>query len=256
MTCGKYNWQLLLDCARRLTANGRSPFTRIDLIECVQKAHPETQRRSLDPVIQGMTVNLSGGPPSAAGTPFEQVGRGEFRLRGDAKPGPADTGSPSPEPSNAIDASRWWAWEGNVQHQIAQHLRVEGWAVLREADTARGERGVDLLAEKDSTQLAIEVKGYPETTYARGPRRGEPKPTSPSLQASHWLANALMTAMKLVGDEQYDRVAIGLPDMPRYRSLLRQLSVALVRLNVDVLLVTEGGDVEFVRAADVGTPPG
>lgn len=108
----------------------------------------------------------------------------------------------------------------------------------------------DLVAQRDGERIAIEVKGYPETTYARGERRGQPKPTAPTLQARHWLSNALMTAMLLVGDGEARRVAIGLPDMPRYRSLLKSLAEAMEKLEVSVFLVDEAGGVVALRPGD------
>lgn len=46
-------WKVLLGCARSLTARDVSPFTRVDLIQCVQRQRSEVGRSSLDPIIQG-----------------------------------------------------------------------------------------------------------------------------------------------------------------------------------------------------------
>src|SRR4051794_9097995 len=72
---------------------------------------------------------------------------------------------------------RPWYWEGHVQDTLAAHLIAQGWDVREAADTESKAPGIDLLATKDERWLAIEVKGYPNTTYDHGPKRGQPKPT-------------------------------------------------------------------------------
>jgi hypothetical protein len=123
VTCEKPNWSLLLDCARGLTARGESPFTRRQLIACVQKSHPDTERTSLDPIIQGMTINASGGPPNAGGTPFERVGRGLFVLR-ESRPPVARQAEgfvvvPPPPPSKAVPPTDTGRVQERVQALIA-----------------------------------------------------------------------------------------------------------------------------------------
>jgi hypothetical protein len=91
-------------------------------------------------------------------------------------------------------------------------------------------------------RLAVEVKGYPGTVYARGERAGQPKPTAPTTQARHWFAQALLTAV-LVGGSEEREVAIAFPDMPRFRDLITRSEWALRRLGVRVFLVGEGDEV-------------
>ena len=86
------------------------------------------------------------------------------------------------------DAAFGWNWEGNVQAAIARWLVSQGWSITQASNTAIKQQGIDLIAEKDSQRLLIEVKGFPGTTYAHGPKRGQPKPTQPTLQAKHWCA--------------------------------------------------------------------
>ena len=62
-----------------------------------------------------------------------------------------------------------WFWEGHVQARIRDHFVAQGWRVLRESDCLSRERGIDLLLERHGAQLAMEVKGFPSTTYGRGP---------------------------------------------------------------------------------------
>ena len=74
-------WRLVRNCAHELTAAGRTPFTRGDIVEGVQRVDPSVGRGSIDPVIQGVTDNLSGGAPGAVGKNIlHSVARGRFVL--------------------------------------------------------------------------------------------------------------------------------------------------------------------------------
>jgi hypothetical protein len=75
-------WRLVQRCAEVLTKNGQTPFTRGDLIECVQRIHPHYAENSINPIIQGVTDNLCGGAPGAVGKNIlHSVDRGLFVLR-------------------------------------------------------------------------------------------------------------------------------------------------------------------------------
>lgn len=136
-----------------------------------------------------------------------------------------------------------WAWKGNIQSRIAAHLAASGWSIIRVADTAQRERGVDIIARRDGHRHLVEVKGWPSRTYVRGERAGQPKPTQPTLQATHWFAEALTSLIRR-GTEPGVRLGIGLPDMPRYRTLVGEADWALNRLNITIYLVTAEGTVE------------
>jgi hypothetical protein len=146
------------------------------------------------------------------------------------------TGEPAPP-------ARDWFWEDRVQDAVARHLAGAGWTIERQADTSRRERGVDILARKRRQKLAVEVKGFPSTTYARGPKVGQPKPTAPTLQARHWFAEALLTSLLTKAAHADHEVALALPDMPRFRQLLEATSWALEHLYVGVYIVGEDGTV-------------
>jgi hypothetical protein len=136
-----------------------------------------------------------------------------------------------------------WFWEGNVQQAAVKYLRANGWFIEATADTASRARGVDILASKDGRRLAVEVKGFPATTYARGPKAGQPKPTAPTLQARHWFAEAVLTTLLTRARRTDHETAIALPDMPRFRELLHDVEWALDRLNIGVYLISEDGAV-------------
>jgi Holliday junction resolvase-like predicted endonuclease len=145
-------------------------------------------------------------------------------------------------PPSATSTAEEWTWEGNVQSRIVTHLAKTGWNIIAVANTAQRERGVDIIAERDGQRMLVEVKGWPSAMYARGERAGQPKPTQPTLQASHWFAE-LLTSLIRRGAEHGSRLAMGLPDMPRYRTLLGEAAWALERLDITVYLVTAEGAV-------------
>ena len=51
-----------------------------------------------------------------------------------------------------------------------QWLRTEGYNIVRSANTATKEHGIDVVAEKDGAAVGFEAKGYPSRSYA-DPRR-------------------------------------------------------------------------------------
>lgn len=139
-----------------------------------------------------------------------------------------------------------WSWEGNVQTALVAHLRAEGWDIRSAADTASRARGIDVLAAKDGRTLAIEVKGYPSTTYARGAQQGLPKKTNPTNQAPKWFSQALVKAITTTDGSGRPEVAVAFPDYPRFRGLIAKSEWALRRLGIGVYLVRDGGAVELL----------
>jgi hypothetical protein len=81
MPYNKPNWILLKECAEKLTREGKASFTRRHLIDCIHGKHPDRGEGSLNPMIQGMTVNRKGGAPGGIGkNVFYSIGRGVFEL--------------------------------------------------------------------------------------------------------------------------------------------------------------------------------
>jgi MarR family len=154
----------------------------------------------------------------------------------------ANVQSTAPPPTEPVDKD--WAWEGNVQSGVVTQLAATGWRIIAVADTARRQQGADIIAERDGTRLLVEVKGWPSTTYARGDRAGQPKPTQPTLQATHWFAEGLITLIRR-GADLSTRLALALPDMPRYRTLLAEAGWAIQRLEIIVYLVEADGAVRI-----------
>lgn len=148
-----------------------------------------------------------------------------------------------------------WFWEGNIQAALADHLQREGWTIKSQADTASREAGIDLTAERDSQRLAVEVKGFPSTVYARGERAGQPKPTQPANQARQWFSHALLSVMLMRHKQPAAAIALAFPDYPTYRSLIDRTERSLSMLGVGVFLVRDGGAVEVRMATQPMTPP-
>ena len=73
-------WKLIVECAQALTREGKNPFTRQDIIKCIQKHSPDIMPDTINPIIQGLTDNLQGGVPSAGGHMLHSVRRGQFSL--------------------------------------------------------------------------------------------------------------------------------------------------------------------------------
>jgi hypothetical protein len=161
------------------------------------------------------------------------------------------TGGVAPRADEPSD----WFWEGHVQARLRDHFVVQGWRLLRESNCLLRERGIDLLLERHGAQLAIEVKGFPSSTYGRGPLKGQPKPTQPTLQAKHWFAEALLAAIRILSKHPEYAVAVGFPDMPRYRSLIESTGHALTRLGLGVFLVQDGGPIVEVLAPTAPSEP-
>lgn len=146
-------------------------------------------------------------------------------------------------PTPVAGAAEEWAWEGSIQARVVTHLAGTGWNITAVANTALREHGVDIVAERDGQHLLIEVKGWPSTTYAKGERAGQPKPTQPTLQATHWFAEGLTTLIRR-GAEPEVRLGLALPDKPRYRNLLGEAGWAMKRLDITVYLATADGAVQ------------
>ncbi len=78
--------------------------------------------------------------------------------------------------------------------------------------------------------------GWPSTAYARGDRAGLPNP----IQPTHWFAEGLTTLIRCDA-ELSSKLALALPDKPRYRALLAETGLAIRRMEIIVYLVEADG---------------
>jgi hypothetical protein len=144
-----------------------------------------------------------------------------------------------------------WYWEGNVVVALARALAADGWTVRRTADTGRREQGVDLVAELGRRVLMVEVKGYPTTTYARGPKAGQPKPTLPANQARQWFSHALLECLLTRSKFPDAEIAMAFPQMETYLRLIERTRPSLVRLGFGVYVVASDGRSQVLVPPDV-----
>lgn len=176
---------------------------------------------------------------------FRMATEGELSAWRDSSAQPAVATKPhvAAERTPADDAAEWHT-EENVQRLLVDRLRSTGWTIIRTANTATGEHGVDVVAERHGATIGIEVKGYPSKTYARGPNKGLPKPTSPTNQAGHWFSHAILAAMKLRVAQPSWLSVMAFPDFPKYRRLYAQTSTPLAAAGIEVWLVSVDGTIE------------
>jgi Holliday junction resolvase-like predicted endonuclease len=138
-------------------------------------------------------------------------------------------------------AASEWHSEANIQSMVVTALATDGWSILSVANTATKEHGIDVIASRDGRSIGIEVKGFPSRAYANPARAGEQKRTSPSTQAGHWYAQAVLAAMRLRGKEPAWRSVIALPDFPRYRDLHSETVGSLEAAGIEVWWVDRTG---------------
>ena len=91
-------WELVLDAAKHLGARSGSSFKLAELVAAVQEMDPARQRGSIQPVVQGMTVNAGKGPQSPCGKVLVRVDHGYYALR-DGSEVVAPPRRPSAQPS-------------------------------------------------------------------------------------------------------------------------------------------------------------
>ena len=176
-----------------------------------------------------------------------RLGRGGRRATG-VEVRSATTATTSRAPSQAADLT--WAREASVQVSVVAWLESAGWTIERAADTAAREHGPDIVATSGSRRLAAEVKGYPQATYESGEKAGEPKKWHPAAQARTYFGNAVHTALVMRDGMPGAEIAIALPDLSGYRTLLGQVRASLADLKIRVFLVGPDGSVsELGRAS-------
>lgn len=242
----------LLSAAQSLTRRGLSPFSPAQLIaeaRANSSRYPDSTLRTH--IVSLMCVDS----PNHHGTQYEdlhRVARGQYRLHENAGAPPRNTPvrraasvsrERTSEPPPADDATTDWRWEGNVQAAVVRHLAGAGWSIRRVADTASRERGVDIEASRDGEYLLVEVKGYPSSTYVRGPKEGQAKTTGAPLQARTYFAGAILSGMLLRNQYADAHVALAFPDVETYRSLAGRTAQPLRAAGLSVWLVEEDGTI-------------
>jgi hypothetical protein len=221
--------------------------------------HPKTHGASVEELtsdVASYRADLQAGGgliPGAVQTYAHTAGQFVRWLDGRFQPGARARGAAgSPPIARRERASRAtpdlaWSWEGRVQSAVVVWLEADGWTVHKQADTRAGTHGVDIEARRGTQRLSVEVKGYPQATYARGERAGEPKKWHVGAQARTYFGTGLHAAIILRDRDSSTQGALALPDVPTYRSLLGQVRLALRDLGLRVFLVAEDGSVSELR---------
>ncbi|PUA78948.1 hypothetical protein C7S10_21695 [Nocardioides currus] len=142
------------------------------------------------------------------------------------------------------DPSSEWHTEENTQRLLVEWLARGGWTIVRTANTATREHGLDVVAERDGQRLGVEVKGYPSRFYVTGPKKGQVKTSTPKEQAKKWYAHALVPAMRLRTQEPDSMSVMCFPDFPVYRELYAATAASLRVAGIEVWLVSEDGEGE------------
>lgn len=248
-------WQRLEECVDTL----HEPFSRSEIQSWFRRHYPETNETSVSAHIQYARSDAPSRGAFASRTPLiSQVGYGLYqRYRG---PGGSAATSPAPQPpaiaiqpplerdeparppSGVEDRARGFP-EKRVQSLVIAYLAREGWTLTSEANTDSREHGIDVVAERNGQTVGIEVKGYPGTDYSDPRRAGEVKISHPSAQAGTYFAQAVLTAMRLRSRRPDMISVIAVPDVPRYRSLVTEITGSLEAARIVVWLVNEDGDV-------------
>ncbi len=241
----------------RFTLNGRGyELTRDEVVDRLADVWPDTVRKhavrvceSWYPVIQAFEV-ATGIPRSEfmSNTARRHLAALGFEISGEVEPRGSSvvvrTATAARETSPAVPApaASEWHTEANVQAALVTAIAADGWRILSVANTATKEQGVDVIAARDGRTIGVEVKGFPSRGYADPARAGEVKRTSPSTQAGHWYAQAVLAAMRLRSKEPDWSSVIALPDFPRYRDLHAETAGSLSAAQIEIWWIDEAGN--------------
>ncbi|TCJ31053.1 DUF7669 domain-containing protein [Nocardioides jejuensis] len=240
------------DLVRQFAEAQRGAWKQEEIVSWFRRHAPDQAKDgTVRSHVRGAAWNVGDRSQFSGRPPFlTRVDTGWFRLATEAELSAwrdASTAAPktagAPKLAPADDASDWHT-EENVQSLLVDRLRSTGWTIVRTANTATGEHGVDVVAERHGTTIGVEVKGYPSKTYARGPNKGLPKPTSPTNQAGHWYSHAILAAMKLRVAQPSWLSVMAFPDFPKYRSLHAKTAAPLAAAGIEVWVISSEGAIE------------
>lgn len=243
---------------REYAATQSGSFTSQEAISWFARHYPGTNDHTLRVHMRNASWNVGDRSWASTREPFlTRVERGVFRRATDdevavwrdghaaasARDATADRLDPS-KTASADEPGFEWHTEENTQQLLVEWLKRNAWTVVRTANTATREHGVDVIAERQGERVGIEVKGFPSRFYVTGPKRGLVKPTTPVEQAKKWYSHALVPAMRLRTREPEWRSVMCFPDFPVYRRLHEDTASSLHAAGVEVWLISEDGSVE------------
>ena len=248
-------WDLL----REYAATQSGPFTSQEVLSWFRRHAPsQANDRTVRTHVRGACWNVGDRSQFSSREPLlARIDRGVFRRATPeeieawrvSRPQPAPTSARPAQGVKESDSGDDFEWhtEEHTQHLLVEWLRREGWTIVRTANTASREHGVDVIAEREGTRLGVEVKGYPSRYYVTGPKRGLVKPTRPKDQAKMWFAHALVPAMRLRTAESSSLSVMCFPDFEVYRELHRDTMSSLTAAGIEVWLVARTGQVIVLK---------
>jgi Holliday junction resolvase-like predicted endonuclease len=139
-----------------------------------------------------------------------------------------------------------WFYEGRISKCLVEYLIKNGYEIIKDNSDNIYAKGEDIIASRKGLQEIIEVKGFPTTYYAKGPKKGQPKPTKPKLQAKHWFSDALLSSIfnyqKQKGNKKFI-LALALPLNERYKELISSVEDFFTDNGIDfkVYFIDENG---------------
>ncbi|HEX2765647.1 MAG TPA: hypothetical protein VHR55_03290 [Candidatus Limnocylindria bacterium] len=152
-------------------------------------------------------------------------------------------GQPTPA-GDDVDEDDSWMSEQETQARLVRWLETNGWHDIEQS--VGHQHGVDVTATRDGLELAVEVKGHPQSRLVAGENKGAKRTFHPAAQARTYFANALHAVMTTIQRRPDALHAIALPLVPRYRAMVAATEAPLRQLGVGVYLVPREGDVETV----------
>jgi len=135
-----------------------------------------------------------------------------------------------------------WFEEGKVSRKIKVFLEKEGHKITK-FNIDKRMRGHDIEAVKDNEKLIVEAKGFPSEKHTGGQERGQLKSTHPNLQAKHWFSEALFSLIVAKSENPQAKIALGLPDVKKYRELISKIEYFKENFELTVYLVDEKGNI-------------
>jgi hypothetical protein len=238
-------WQLVLEVAESLRAINHVTFSLADLVAGVQRIDPSRARGAIQPVIQGMTLNATGGPLQPCGKVLMRVQQGWYRLlSGDER----QRANSHPKPDNprlAVQPIRSGLLaEDEVKAAVGGYLMSFGAHV----HVAWGhERGVDIEA-----RWVVEGTGQVcerQLIEAKGEASLQP-------QQVNYFLGALGELVQRFEDPDAS-YGLALPDNPQYRRLVERLPLHARRcLKLTVYFVSRGDNGGLVVRFNHTPPPG
>jgi len=243
---------------REYAATQSGPFTSQEVLSWFRRHAPsQANDRTVRAHVRGACWNVGNRSQFANREPFlTRLDRGLFRRataeevegwRASHPTQPVGPAKPSGSAGPSGEAPSFeWHTEEHTQHLLVRWLKRQGWTIVRTANTATREHGVDVVAERDGARLGVEMKGYPSRFYVAGQKKGLIKPTTPKEQAKKWFAHALVPAMRLRTNEPHALSVMCFPDFPVYRALHAEIASSLQAADIEVWLVAEDGSVDVL----------